>query len=173
MRIYGSDKAWRLVSGPSTPFRLCMAVSILPAVERFLHCLFKWQCDISWLSGNVDELPIVIMSNTAKSPAVLAMNTLVRCLLGQTCHRTHNLIVFRGAFRACAIVPGQCLCEPCHVPKAMCLRLGRGVSFESQCLPTSYSVEFSLYFAELGKGMQSWAKPRRADEHLTVDNCRQ
>ena len=73
----GSDKAWRLLQQDSTPFRLYLAVTILTPIERLLGWHFQWQNNISWLAPLMKDVPVVVMGNMARSPAVHAMNQLV------------------------------------------------------------------------------------------------
>ena len=40
------------------------------------------QHESAWLSDQIEELPLVLMSDMARSPAARAMNFLSRCLLG-------------------------------------------------------------------------------------------
>ncbi len=66
-----------------TPFKLCLTVAILPPVESILHALFRWQAKNIWCTDDIGQLPMVVMASMAKSPAVIAMNKLVRCFVSQ------------------------------------------------------------------------------------------
>lgn len=76
----GSDKAWRLLSDTMTPLRLYLAISSLTPVEQVLDIQFKWQTDMAWLSDSVANVPVVVMANMSKSPAVEAMTKLISFL---------------------------------------------------------------------------------------------
>lgn len=80
----GSEKAWHFLADPMTPYRLGLAVTILPPIEQVLHRLFIFQRDSSWLSSDVGQLPLVLMTDTQHSPAVQVLDQLVRCLFGQS-----------------------------------------------------------------------------------------
>ncbi len=63
-----------------TPFKLSMAVSILPPVESILHRLFTWQSENAWCWNAFPKTPLVSMSNMARSPAALALDKLIMML---------------------------------------------------------------------------------------------
>lgn len=42
---------------------------------------FKWQSDNTYLTGNVNAIPLVVMGNMDKSPATRSIDLLVRALL--------------------------------------------------------------------------------------------
>lgn len=56
-------------------------MSIVSAVEDVHSVQFKWQSDNTYLTGNVNELPLVVMGNMDKSPATRSIDLLVRALL--------------------------------------------------------------------------------------------
>ena len=56
-------------------------MSIVTAVEDVHSAQFKWQSDNTYLTANVNALPLVVMGNMAKSPATRSVDLLVRALL--------------------------------------------------------------------------------------------
>ena len=76
----GSEKAWAFLSDDFTPYKLYIAVTVLPPVESIIHCQFRWQSDLSWLASNLADVPMVCMSNMTNSPACKAMNMLTMFL---------------------------------------------------------------------------------------------
>lgn len=85
----GSQKAWRLLSDPGTPFKLSLAVSIIAPVETILHQLFLWQAQNTWCEGDLEKTPLVVMANMKASPAAKAMNYLIEMFMLQD-ERKHS-----------------------------------------------------------------------------------
>jgi len=77
----GSEKAWRFLADPTSVFKLGLAVSIVSTAEDILVHQFRWQSDTAYLNADISKVPLVVMANMSKSPAVGAVNLLSRALL--------------------------------------------------------------------------------------------
>ena len=62
-------------------FKLGLAVTIVSAAEDILVHQFQWQSDNAYLESDISKVPLVMMANMSKSPAVRAVNLLSRALL--------------------------------------------------------------------------------------------
>ena len=77
----GSEKAWRFLSDPTSCFKLGISVIVVSAAEEIIRRQFIWQSKNAYLSEDMSEVPLVIMSNMKRSPAAVSIDLLARALL--------------------------------------------------------------------------------------------
>lgn len=61
-------------------YKLGLAICSLTPVEALLHAHFQWQTSQSWITAAQNDVPLVVMSDMPRSPAVLAVHKLIQVI---------------------------------------------------------------------------------------------